>query len=108
MGNRTKWQPPRLREKLPNEVSVYTVATGNISLNPLHIKAQKEAINYIKGLDGFIGLYPCPPDGTLCLFKTKNDAKGAKNLMKLKGIPTGNNIGEVYIDKCYVEGLNNG
>lgn len=99
-----KWQPPRFGDKQPNEVSVYTVAVGNISLNPLFKKRQKQALDYISSLDGFIGLYPHPPYGTLCLFKNKNDAKAARNLMKSKGIGTGKNICEVYIDKKFLRG----
>ena len=28
------WQPPRFGEKLPNEVTVYTVAIGNVPILP--------------------------------------------------------------------------
>jgi hypothetical protein len=97
------WNPPQFGEKKDYEVSVYTVAVGNLTLNPFRMKKQKEALAYIQSLDGFVGLYPHYPDGTLCLFKTENEAKGARNLMKAKGIMCGKNIGEVYIDKKYVK-----
>ena len=42
------------------------------------------------------------PHGTLLLFETENDAKGARNLIREK-TPVGNNICECYIDKMYVE-----
>lgn len=85
------------------DVKVYTVAIGQIRLNPLIMKRQKEALQYIQGLNGFIGFHPVIPYGTLCLFKTENDAKGARNLMRAKGIETGKNIGEVFIDKEYIK-----
>ena len=103
MENSNNWQPPRIGEKQPNEVTAYTVAIGNISLNPLYAKKQKQALGYIQSLKGFIGFYPSYPNGTLCIFKTENDAKVAKNQMDAKGIQTGKNIGEVFVGKEYVE-----
>ena len=94
------WNPARIGEKLPNEVTVYTVAIGNLPIIPN--KAIKEFINWISELDGFIGIRPEYPHGTLLLFETENDAKGARNLIREK-TPVGNNIGECYIDKMYVE-----
>ena len=90
-------------KRKPNEVSAWTVAVGNIPLNPFKMKKAEKALKYIVKLEGFIGFTPCAPYGTLCLFKTENDAKGARNLMRAKGIQTGINIGEVYIDKMYLE-----
>lgn len=103
MRNKTEWQPPRQGDKLPNEVSAYTVAVGNFTLNPFMRKRQKQAVDYIQALEGFLGFYPCYPYGTLCIFKTENDAKGARNKMRHKGIEVGKNIGEIYIDKMYIE-----
>ncbi len=91
------------REKQPNEVSAWTVAVGNIPLNPFKMKKAEKALKFIAKLEGFIGFTPCAPHGTLCLFKTENDAKGARNLMRAKGIEVGKNIAEVYIDKIYLE-----
>lgn len=103
-NNGYEWRPPRIGEKRENEVSVYTVAIGNFK--PFAIgkqkRVQEQVIDFLKSLEGFIGVYPYYPKGTLCLFKTENDAKRAKNSIRAKGIQTGNNIGEVYVDKKYL------
>lgn len=75
-------------------MKAYTVAVGNISKNKQSLKALK----YISTLDGFVGIHPHYPDGTLILFDNENNAKIGKNLMESKGIQTGYNICEVYYD----------
>lgn len=75
-------------------MKAWSVAVGNI--NPLQ-KASRDAVKYIKKLKGFVGFYPHYPDGTLCFFKTENDAKRAKNMMEYEGIQTGYNICELEI-----------
>lgn len=72
----------------------WSVAVGNI--NPLQ-KASRDAVKYISKLKGFIGFYPHYHDGTLCFFRTENDAKIARNKMNSKGIQTGYNICELEI-----------
>ena len=88
--------------KKENEVSVWSVAVGNLPLNPFKMRAAEKALLYIRDLEGFIGIHPIPPRGTLCLFRSENEAKGARNLMRAKGIQTGNNICELYVDKLYI------
>lgn len=83
-----------------NEISCWTVAVGNFV--PF-LKKSRLAIEFIKTLDGFVGVHPCPPRGTLILFRTESDAKIARNLMEAKGIVCGKNICECYVDKKYVE-----
>ena len=73
----------------------WSVAVGNI--NPLQ-KSSIDAVRYISKLKGFIGFFPRYPKGTLCFFKTENDAKRARNMMGSKGIQTGKNICEMEID----------
>lgn len=97
------WNPPEIREKKDDEVEVYSVAIGNLTLNPLLTGKQTALLKEIQEMDGFVGIYPCYPRGTLCLFKTENDAKGARNLIKAKGIEVGKNIGTVYVDERYVK-----
>ena len=101
MANKYDWKPPRIGEKQDNEVVCYSVAVGNL---PMFSKKTKEALQIISDLDGFIGVYPYYPHGTLCIFKTLNQAKIAKNMMDAKGITTGFNITEIFVDKKYVEG----
>ena len=103
MKYRAHWEPPTYGEKKDNEVTCYTVAVGNLPLPPFVPKASREAVDYIKTLDGFVGFYPMYPNGTLCLFKSENEAKAAKNLMNAKGIRTGLNICEVFVDRAYVD-----
>lgn len=67
-------------------------------------ESAKEAFMFIKGLEGFVGVHPMPPKGTLCLFRTENDAKIARNQMNEKGIQTGDNICEVFVDEKYING----
>lgn len=88
-----------------SEVKVYTVAIGNAPMPWESRKVRKnaeKAIKFIKGLDGFIGVHPVPPRGTLCLFRTENDAKIARNRMNAEGIHTGDNICECFIDEKHV------
>lgn len=105
MKNNSTWQPPTFGEKKENEVTCYTVAIGNF--NPFAIGRQKrdqeKILNIIKKQEGFIGVYPCYPNGTLLLFKTKNNAKVAKNVLDSYYILTGKNVSEVYIDKSYLD-----
>ena len=100
-----------MQAKRPNEADAWTVAIGNLpsifqALNPKIKRQVDEALAIIKAQDGFIGVFPQPPDGTLCLFRSKNEAIRAKNIMSINGIQTGNNICHVYIDKKYLKGDN--
>lgn len=76
-------------------MKAYTVAVGNF--NPLK-KRSRKAVEFIKTLDGLIGVHPCYPRGTLILFDSENNAKIAKNLMESKGIQTGTYICECEVD----------
>ena len=93
---------------MSKEIELWTVATGNLPLIPfLARKRQKEAILYIAEQDGFVGFAPIRPRGTLCLFDSENNAKGARNMMRLKGIKCGSNICKVYIDEEELKGAIN-
>ena len=83
-----------------NEVKTYSVAVGNF--NPLFRKSRR-AMKFITTLDGLVGVHPCYPHGQLILFKTETDAKIGRNRMNDKGIQTGTNICEVFIDEKYLE-----
>lgn len=78
---RYEWKPPQYGEPTENQVKVWTVAIGNLPVFFVPRKV-KEAVAFIKEQDGFIGFYPMYPKGTLCLFRTENDAKGARNMMR--------------------------
>jgi len=82
-----------------NKIEAYTVAIGNFSI-PL-TKDQEKVMKIIEECDGFLGLHPHYPDGTLLLFDTRNNAVGCKNILDFEGVQTGRNIVKVYIDKKY-------
>lgn len=93
-------------EPKENEVKCYTVAVGSAPM-PWHSrkvkKSAEEALRYIQKLEGFVGFHPIPPRGTLCIFRSLNQAKMAKNKMDAKGIHTGTNICETFIQKIYIQ-----
>lgn len=95
----------RAAQPKEGEVKLWTVAVGN-PVPPWASrklkKAGKEAIEYIKTLEGFVGVNPVPGKGTLLLFRTENQAKGARNLLNMKGCPTGRNICACFVEKKYV------
>lgn len=84
-----------------DEISVWTIATGILKLTK---KRSRKAVDYIKDLDGFVGVHPCFPKGMLWLFDTKNNAIRAREDMESVGIKTGDNICEVFISKEYKKG----
>ena len=86
-------------EPMPHETTAFTVAIANLPIIPT--RDSRKAIQIIKKLDGFYGIHPAFPHGTLLLFKTENDAKRAKNILESEGIKTGDNICKVFIPKEY-------
>lgn len=103
MSKNFEWKPPRIGEKKENEVVCYAFAIPNLLIN----EETKKFIKWVNGLDGFLGIYPHYPHGNLLIFKTENDAKGGRNLIRARGIEVGKNIGEVFIEKQYVERSDN-
>mgnify|MGYP007070312020 CR=1 FL=1 len=78
------------------QVELWAVLVGNFPTRfsmPWTKRRAWRAGAFIISLDGFVGFYPIPPDGTLCLFRTKNDAIRGKNMMDSVGIITGSDIG---------------
>lgn len=82
------------------DVKAYTVAVGNIT--PFNRKSRM-AVAIIAKLEGLYGVHPCPPRGTLLMFKSKNAAKRGRNVLEDKGIICGKNICECYIDARYAK-----
>jgi len=78
----------------------WAIGTGNI--NPL-IKRSRDAVKFTASLEGFVGISPMSPYGTVFLFESENTAKRAKNMMKAKGIITGKDIVECEIEDKYWE-----
>ena len=95
-----------LNEERKGETEVYAVATGNFPsiFAPRKLKkASKQAIDLINRQEGFCGYHPMPPRGTLCLFLTENNAKAARNVMRSRGIPVGDNITKVFVPTADVD-----
>ena len=94
-----------------SDTTAYTVAVPNLagtiphSNSPKHWRDTKKLLNYVKKLDGFLGIHPVPPRGTLLVFKTENDAKRARNSLEhdLK-VQTGTNIIQIFIPREYAKG----
>lgn len=82
------------------EVKCWAFGVGNV--NPF-MKRSRDAVKYISKLEGLVGVHPHYPDGTLIIFKTKNDAIRGMNDLRAKGIQTGFNIGEVYVEERYLK-----
>lgn len=74
----------------------FTFAIGNFSIP--FTKDQKKIIEVIKKMDGFVGLHPVYPYGTLLLFETENNAKVGRNILRSMNVQTGINIAEVEYD----------
>lgn len=91
------------REPTENDVTVWSVSVGNLPFPLFASKSVRLAVKLIKEQEGFLFFYPCYPHGTLCLFRTENDAKGARNVMRFKGIQCGDNICKLFVDKKYVK-----
>lgn len=81
------------------EVKCYGIGTG--AVNPLY-KKSRDAVDFIKGLEGFKGVHTIPDGRNLWIFDTLNHAKVARNMMESKGIICGKEIGEVYVDEQYL------
>lgn len=71
---------------------VWTVAVGHIPMFWWLRKGTREAVKLIKQQEGLLGIYNKYPQGTLLLFDTENNAKGARNMLKFHGIECGTNI----------------
>lgn len=76
-------------KRQPNEIIVYAIGAGRIIPKLGYRKIMKQTIDYIKSLDGFIGIHPIDIWHTLLIFDTLNNAKAAHNLLKFKKVPIG-------------------
>ena len=101
------WQQPTFGPKKDDEVVCYAFAIPNLPARP--DKNIKKFIKWLSELDGFLGVYPYYPHGTLLIFDTENNAKGGRNLIRnYPGVefPVGKNIGEIFVNKKYLGGKN--
>ena len=84
-----------------DQVKCWAFGVGNLTFNPIWQKAQKKVLDLIKSQEGFKGLTPMYPRGTLLVFDTENNAKGARNILKANDVKCGG-ISEVYVDVRYL------
>ena len=73
----------------------YCIGTG--SVDPFK-NASREAAEFIKSQEGFLGVHIIPDKRILWVFDTLNNAKRAKNNIESKGIHCGKGIGEIEVD----------
>lgn len=108
--SKRKWETYNVDENVvnnPDWVKCYTIALPNVPLIPN--KGVLDFFHYIQTLDGYYGIRPEYPRGTLVIFDTENNAKGARNLIRAyKGYngKVGDNICEIYIPKEYATYVN--
>ena len=94
-------------KKREDETIVFTFGCGRIM--PLVTdrkktrKGMEEALEYIKKLEGFVGVQPVDLWHTLLIFDTKNNAKRARNLLRAKDVQCANYIVPILVETKYLE-----
>ena len=91
------------KTKKDNETICFALGTGRIFPKLGMMKKQEEAMNFIKTLDGFIGIHPLDLWRTLLIFDTLNNAKAARNELKAKNCPVGQ-VAPILIPTEYAKG----
>lgn len=86
-----------------DESIVFAIGAGRIAPKLGMKKAQMAAMDFINGLDGFIGVHPVSLWRTLLIFDTLNNAKAGLNQMKAKGIGVGQ-IVPILVPTIYIKG----
>lgn len=93
------------RMKKPDETIVFAIGAGRMIPKLGMKKIMEKTFEYIKGIDGFIGVHPIDLWHNLLLFDTLNHAKAAKNVLSSKGVPLGQ-IAPLMIPSVFVKGEN--
>ena len=95
------------KKKRDDETIVFTVGCGRMILLPTDKKKlrkeMEEALEYIKKLDGFVGVHPVDLWHTLLLFDSFNNAKGGRNLLRFKGIECATYIVPILVETKYLK-----
>lgn len=91
------------RIKKDNEVITFGIGVGRMLPKIGMIKKQEKALDYIKSLDGFLGVHPIDLWHNILLFDSLNNAKAAKNLLTSKGISVGTYVVPGLILKEYLK-----
>lgn len=94
-------------KKREDETIVFTVGCGRMV--PLRTdrkktrKAMEEAIEYIKKLNGFVGVHPVDLWHNLLLFDSENNAKGGRNLLRAQGVQCSTYIVPILVETKYIK-----
>lgn len=83
-------------DKNPDWYKAYAVGIANLPLFPS--RKIKRFLRDVQAMEGFIGIRPEYPYGTLLVFDTLNNAKAAKNVIETL-MQVGKEIGEIYLPK---------
>lgn len=94
-------------KKRDDEEICYAIGAGRIIPKIGKKKQMEEALDFIKNLEGFCGVNPIDLWHTLIIFDTLNNAKGAHNLMKSKGIQIGTYIVPILVRKEFLNRRDN-
>ena len=90
------------RKRMPDEAIVFAVGSGRIVPKFGMKKKMKEAFEYIKSLEGFVGFHSVDLWHTLLLFDSKSNAICGRNMMEHKGIPVGTYVVPVMVKKIFL------
>lgn len=83
-----KIRKPQEKKTLEPGTELFSIATGRIDIMR---KDSRKASEFISKQEGFLAVNPLP-EYTLWFFDSLNHAKAARNMMKAKGVQTGDNI----------------
>lgn len=78
-------------------MEVWAVVIGLLPMKPN--KKVLRFIKWVSKMDGFMGIQPSYPNGTFLVFKTENDAKVARNLIRDKGIAVGKELANFVVNE---------
>ena len=84
-----------------DEDIVFAFGVGRMIPTLFKRKAFKEALDYIKKLDGFKGVYAIDLWHNLLVFDTLNNAKASRNSLRAKDIDVGQ-IVPILVEKQYL------
>ena len=88
-----KIRKPQKQKTLDPGTELFSIATGRIDIMR---KDSRKASEFISKQEGFLAVNPLP-EYTLWFFDSLNHAKAARNMMKAKGVQTGDNICKLII-----------
>ena len=92
-------------EQIPKgKVKCFAVSVGEIP--PTHKKTDVKSVKNMQTIDGFVGfISESHQDNQLWAFDTLDNAKFAKSLIDCKGIKTGKDIREVFVEENIVKAV---